>query len=94
MNDGDIGAQKSHALDRGAVAAALVNGREDSRMTFFDHVSARNPHAVDNDIIGVFGKRSGEGFTVVRVPAVLNLLDDLFDGGFVGIHLLRFLSRG
>jgi len=38
---------------------------------------------VNYDVISVEGKRGGVGLGVVCVPAILDMLHDLSDGGFV-----------
>ena len=69
MNDGDIGTQETRFSNRSGVMTVFVNGRKNLRVSFFDLISAFDIHSVDDDVIGIFGKRRGKSLRIARVTS-------------------------
>ena len=83
VNNRHVGAQEADALDRTDVMTVLVDGGEYRRVPLLHSLATFRALPHNLKLVSIRGERGGERLPIVCVPAVLNLPDDLPDGGLV-----------
>jgi len=60
-----------------AFLLSFIDRRKDSHMSVLDLFAAFNVGVVHDDVVCIFSKNGGKSLTVMRVPRILYLLNDV-----------------